>query len=64
MTLNPTETLILKMTADGHVSKVIGAALKMKHCSVEQSRARMFRKLGVKNSCEMVAFALRNQLIK
>lgn len=64
MFVNPTERMIIELMAKGLGTKQIAAQSGFSDTTVETYRNRMYKRLGVKNGCELVANAIRNGIIK
>ncbi len=62
-TLTAKEIDVIKLMADGHSNKIIADLSGYQEGSVETVRVRIYKKLGVKNGYECVAYALRNKII-
>jgi FixJ family two-component response regulator len=56
--LTSRERDVLEHVVAGHSSKQTGSALRISHRTVEDHRARILRKLGVRNSSELVLTVL------
>lgn len=61
--LTAREVGVLELVADGRSNKQIGDALELSALTVKSHLARISRKLGTGDRAEMVAYAIRNQLI-
>jgi DNA-binding NarL/FixJ family response regulator len=67
--LDPHETLtirereVLQLAAEGKTSPEIAARLHISQRTVENHRANLMRKLGIKNQSELVRYAVRRKLI-
>lgn len=57
--LTPRELEVLRLVAEGLSAKEVATKLKISHRTVEVHRNNMLRKLGVKNSAELVVVAHR-----
>lgn len=57
------EAEVLKLIVDGMNSTEIGSELNISSRTVDNHRAHMMRKLGVKNTAELVRTALLNQIV-
>jgi len=55
--LTPREKQVLRLVAEGWTSKEIGAQLKISPKTVEVFRQNLLRKVGVKNSVQLVLLA-------
>jgi DNA-binding NarL/FixJ family response regulator len=64
MILTSKELEIIRLMADGNSNKVIAMRTGFSAATIETYRIRMIHKMELKNSCELVAYALRNNLIK
>ncbi len=62
--LNDTEGRILELAARGFTSNQIGRRIQLAPKSVDNGRARVRRKLGLRNRAELVAFALNAGLLR
>jgi two-component system, NarL family, response regulator NreC len=62
-TLTAREREVLQLAAEGKTSGEIAARLHISHRTVENHRANVMRKLGLKNHSELVRYALRRGLI-
>lgn len=61
--LTSKELEIIRLMADGVPNKAIGGLVGLSDTTIETYRIRMIHKMKVKNSCNLVAYALRNKLI-
>jgi len=59
--LTPSETTILQMVGAGLTSKEISQQLGISEATARKHRENMRRKLGIRNSAEMAAYAIRLQ---
>lgn len=57
------EAEVLKMVVEGHTSAAIADRLSLSTKTVETYRARIMRKLGVKDTVELVKFAMRHGIV-
>lgn len=55
---------ILRLMADGFTCKEIADKLELTDATIETYKIKMCRKFQVKNAPQLVAYALRNNLIK
>jgi two-component system, NarL family, response regulator NreC len=62
-TLTAREREVLQLAAEGKTSGEIAVRLHISHRTVENHRANVMRKLGLKNQSELVCYALRRGLI-
>jgi two-component system response regulator NreC len=62
-TLTAREREVLQLAAEGKTSGEIAARLHISHRTVENHRANVMRKLGLKNQSQLVCYALRRGLI-
>jgi two-component system, NarL family, response regulator NreC len=62
-TLTARERQVLQLAAEGATSLEIAARLHISHRTVENHRASLMKKLGLKNHAELVRYALRRCLI-
>ena len=58
------EIEVLRLLADGKISKQIGSALGISTRTVETYRARLMLKLQVHSVAEVVRYAIRNGLVE
>ncbi|MDB4534486.1 response regulator transcription factor [Vicingaceae bacterium] len=61
--LSKREVEILGLVADGLTNKVIGEMLNISSRTVETHRRNILDKLGVKNTAEMVRYAIENKIV-
>ena len=61
--LTKRETEIVKLVAEGKTAKIIAEKMFISIHTVNTYRKNILKKLGVKNSSELVMFALKNQII-
>lgn len=57
------ESEVLKLVVEGHTSAAIAERLALSIKTVETYRARIMRKLGVKDTVELVKFAMRHSIV-
>jgi DNA-binding NarL/FixJ family response regulator len=62
-TLSEREREVLQLVAEGHSNKETAAVLSISPATVETHRARIFDKLGVHNTAELVLYAVRRGII-
>jgi two-component system response regulator NreC len=62
-TLTAREREVLQLAAEGKTNGEIAARLHISHRTVENHRANVMRKLGLKNLSELVCYALRRGLV-
>ena len=62
--LTPRELDVLAAMADGLSGKAIAARLGVALKTVENHKIRVFDKLGVRNSAELVRYAMRKRLVE
>jgi len=62
--LSERELEVLKLIADGHTSRESAKALGLKPKTVENHRARIMDKLGIRSTAGLVRYALRIGLIE
>jgi DNA-binding NarL/FixJ family response regulator len=55
--LSDDDKLIIDMILEGKTSKQIGAQLNKSHRTIEDTRQKLYDKLGVKNKLELVTLA-------
>jgi DNA-binding NarL/FixJ family response regulator len=61
--LTSREQSVVKLVAEGHSNRVIGAMLELSIKTVETHRAAAMRKLGLSSTAELVRYAIREKLI-
>ena len=61
--LTSREQSVVKLVAEGHSNRVIGAMLNRSIKTVETHRAAAMRKLGLSSTAELVRYAIREKLI-
>ena len=59
--LTPSETKILRLVGEGLTSKEMGLKLGISEATVRKHRENLRSKLGIRNSAEMAAYAIRTQ---
>ena len=57
--LTPSESTILQMVGEGMTSREISARLDISEATARKHRENIRRKLGIRNSAEMAAYAIR-----
>lgn len=62
--LTPREREIVQLIAEGRLNKEIGAILGLAVKTVETHRAAAMHKLELKNSAELIRYAVRNRIIE
>lgn len=62
-TLTRRQREVLQLAAEGKTSTEIGATLKISHRTVENHRAMLMERLGLKNQTDLVLYAVRRGLI-
>ena len=62
--LSPREQEVLKLIAEAHTNRDIGALLGLSEKTVEHHRASILRKLGMRDRVELVRYAIRRGLIE
>ena len=62
--LTPREREIVQLIAEGRLNKEIGAILGISVKTVETHRAAVMQKLELKNSTELIRYAVRNHIIE
>ena len=62
-TLTPREIDIVRLIAEGHLTREIGAELGITAKTVENHKQRIFRKLDVQNQAHAVSIAIRRGLL-
>lgn len=60
-TLTPSEGVVLRLVGQGLTSREIGDQLNVAEATVRKHRENIRRKLGLRNSAEMAAYAIRSQ---
>ena len=60
-TLTPSEQVVLRLVGEGLTSREIGEQLAVAEATVRKHRENIRRKLGLRNSAEMAAYAIRVQ---
>ena len=60
-TLTPSEQVVLRLVGEGLTSREIGLQLEVAEATVRKHRENIRRKLGMRNSAEMAAYAIRVQ---
>ncbi|UFX48274.1 response regulator transcription factor [Bradyrhizobium sp. 41S5] len=61
--LTPRELSIVRLIAEGHTNRSIGAVLELSAKTVETHRASAMRKLSISSTAELVRYAVRKKLI-
>lgn len=61
--LTPRELGVLRLVADGRTNRQIGERLDLSALTVKSHLARISRKVGTGDRAEMVAFAIRRELL-
>ena len=59
--LTPSEQVVLRLVGEGLTSREIGEQLAVAEATVRKHRENIRRKLGLRNSAEMAAYAIRVQ---
>jgi len=62
-TLTTREREVLQLAAEGRLATEVAAHLHISHRTVENHRANLMRKLGLKHQTDLVRYALRHGLI-
>ncbi len=62
-TLTDREREVLQLSAEGKTGSEVASRLHISHRTVENHRASLMRKLGLKNQTDLVRYALRRGLI-
>jgi DNA-binding NarL/FixJ family response regulator len=62
--LSPREREVLHLVVDGHTIKEIAQRLEISTKTAENHRGRVLAKLGVRNSAELVRYAMRKHLVE
>ena len=62
--LTPREQEVLKLIAEAHTNREIGAVLHVAEKTVESHRANLLRKLGMRDRVELVRYAIRRGLVE
>jgi DNA-binding NarL/FixJ family response regulator len=55
---------VLKLIAEAHTNREIGAILHLSEKTVESHRANILRKLGMRDRVELVRYAIRRGLVE
>lgn len=63
-TVSFVEKTLIELMANGDAAVQIADKMKMQESTIEQYRYKLYKKLGVRNSSECVAFALRRGIIQ
>ena len=59
--LTASETIVLQLVGEGLTSKEISQRLDISEATARKHRENIRRKLGIRNSAEMAAYAIRSQ---
>jgi len=62
-TLTKREREVLNMIVDGHTSKVMAGMLNLSPRTIDHHRANLLKKFDMKNSVDLVSFAVRNGFV-
>jgi DNA-binding NarL/FixJ family response regulator len=62
--LSPREQEVIKLIAEAHTNREIGAILHLAEKTVESHRGNILRKLGMRDRVELVRYAIRRGLIE
>jgi DNA-binding NarL/FixJ family response regulator len=62
--LTPRETEVVKLIAEGHTSREIGALLNISDKTVERHRASVLEKLGLRDRVALTLYAVRRGLVE
>ena len=62
-TLTKREREALNLEAEGHTSKVMAGMLRLSPRTIDHHRANLLRKFEMKNSVDLVNFAVRNGFV-
>jgi DNA-binding NarL/FixJ family response regulator len=62
--LSPRETEVVKLIAEGHTSREIGAVLSISEHTVERHRANVLEKLHLKDRVALTRYAIRRGLVE
>jgi DNA-binding NarL/FixJ family response regulator len=62
--LSPREIQIVRLVAQGKMNKEIGKLCKITPKTVESHRASIYKKLQVRNTAEVIHFALASGLVR
>jgi DNA-binding NarL/FixJ family response regulator len=62
--LTAREQQVLKLIAEAHTNREIGAILHLSEKTVESHRANILRKLGMRDRVELVRYAIRRGLVE
>ena len=60
----PREQEVIKLIAEAHTNREIGAILHLADKTVESHRANILRKLGMRDRVELVRYAIRRGLVE
>ncbi|MEN8189824.1 MAG: response regulator transcription factor [Thermodesulfobacteriota bacterium] len=61
--LTPREREVLQLVVDGHTSKKMAKILHLSPRTIDHHRANLLKKFNLKNSVDLVNFAVRNGLV-
>lgn len=61
--MTPLELMIVKLMADGFSSREIAERTTLTKSMVDQYRVGMLKKLGLKNSCHLIAHAFKTKIL-
>ncbi len=62
--LSPREQEVLKLIAEAHTNREIGAILHLSEKTVESHRGNLLRKLGMRDRVQLVRYAIRRGLVE
>ncbi len=62
-TLTKREWQVLKLVAEGHTSKMMAEILELSPRTIDHHRAKLLRKFDMKNSVDLVKYAVRNGFV-
>ncbi|MBB4005639.1 response regulator [Aurantimonas endophytica] len=62
--LTPRERTIVQLIGEGRTNKEIGPILRISIKTVETHRASALRKLGARNTADLIRYAIRNRMIE
>jgi DNA-binding NarL/FixJ family response regulator len=62
--LSPRESEVVKLIAEGHMTREIASVLVISEKTVERHRANVLEKLGMRNRVELTRYAIRRGLVE
>lgn len=63
-TLSQNEIEVIKKMAEGLSNKMMRGTVRYSEASIETVKYNIYKKLGVRNGCECVAYAIRSGIIQ